>query len=74
MFENKPFICLNNERIISSNYYYDEDWYDRITGEKLDTNALEENMKVLLENYYENMKLELDISNSISVNNLLKEH
>ena len=74
MFENKPFICLNNERIISSNYYYDNEWYNRITGEKLDTNTLEENIKVLLEDYYKNMKLELDISNSISVNNLLKEH
>ena len=72
MFENKPFICLNNERIISYNYYYDEEWYNRITGEKVDINTLEENIKIMLQSYFENMKVELDISNSISVNNLLK--
>lgn len=72
MFENKPFVCLNNERIISYNYYYDEEWYNKITGEKININNLEENIKNMLQSYYQNMKLELDISNSISINNLLK--
>lgn len=64
MFKSKNFVCLNNERIITDEAYYDEQWYDRQTGEALDWEQLNE--------YYQNMKLELEISNSVSVNNLLK--
>lgn len=64
MFKSKNFVCLNNERIITDEAYYDEQWYDRQTGEILDWEQLNE--------YYQNMKLELEISNSVSVNNLLK--
>lgn len=71
-FYNKDFICLNNERIITSRYYYDECWYDIKTGEVLDWSILDEDTKTLLNEYYQDMKLELDISNSISINNLLK--
>lgn len=73
MFESKTFVCLNNERIISYKYYYDGEWYDKQTGKLLDTNELDEDVKKLLEKYYENMKKELDISNSISINNLLSK-
>jgi len=72
MFASKPFVSLNNERIISDKYYYDENWYDRNTGDMLNMEELEENTKSLLQDYYRSMKIELDISNSISVNNLLK--
>ena len=72
MFASKDFVCLNNERIITSRYYYDEYWYDRKTGEKIDIDNVEKDTKELLEVYYQNMKTELDISNSVSVNNLLK--
>lgn len=72
MFAKKDFVCLNNERIITKDYYYDEDWYDIKTGEKLDLEQLSQETKDMLEKYYKNMKLELDISNSISINNLLK--
>lgn len=72
LFANKDFVCLNNERIITSRYYYDENWYDIQTGEMLNGEELEEDIKRLLNEYYQDMKIELDISNSISINNLLK--
>ncbi len=72
MFKSKDFVCLNNERIITNGEYYDEQWYDRQTGETLEWEQLNEETKIRLNNYYQNMKIELDISNSVSVNNLLK--
>lgn len=71
-FANKDFVCLNNERIITSRYYYDEEWYDRKTGEILNWEELDEATRKLLEEYYQNMKKELDISNSVTIHNLLK--
>ena len=71
MFSSKEFVSLNNERIIGTNYYYDEDWYDIKTGEQIDINNIEEERKKVLEQYYNNMKTELEISNSIIINNLL---
>lgn len=73
MFENKDFICLNNERIISDKYYYDENWYNIENGEVLDIENVSEDVKALLNNYYNYMKTELAISNSVSINNLLKD-
>ena len=72
LFASKDFICLNNERIVSTNYYYDEEWYNIQTGEMLNMDELEEETRNLLESYYKNMKTELNISNSVIVNNLLK--
>lgn len=73
MFLSKDFVCLNNERIITSRYYFDEQWYDRMTGNKVDFDNIEKDVEELLNRYYQNMKTELAISNSISVNNLLKQ-
>lgn len=72
MFASKDFVSLNNERIIAQDYYYDEMWYDRKTGESLNMENISEETRLLLEQYEQNMKTELDISNSISINNLLK--
>ena len=72
MFGRKDFVSLNNERIIANDYYYDEEWYNRKTGEQINTETVDQNTKQMLNKYYENMKTELDISNSISINNLLK--
>ena len=72
MFASKDFVSLNNERIISSRYYYDEIWYDILTGEEVDFNTVDEEIKELLERYERQMRTELEISNSISINNLLK--
>ncbi len=72
MFGKKDFVCLNNERIISSKYYYDEKWYDIYTGKEVDMENIDKDTKEMLNRYYNDMKMELDISNSISINNLLK--
>lgn len=72
MFGLKQFVCLNNERIVTDKYYYDEQWYDINTGEILILDVLEDSEKEKLNTYYNSMKTELDISQSISVNNLLK--
>ncbi len=71
-FANKDFVCLNNGRIITSRYYYDENWYERKNGEMLIWEDLEEDTKQLLDEYYQDMQTELDISNSVSIHNLLK--
>lgn len=72
MFARKDFICLNNERIVTSRYYYDENWYRRIDGQDLKLEDISEDEKELLDEYYNDMKEELGISTSISINNLLK--
>ncbi len=71
MFGSKDFVCLNNELIITDKYYYDEGWYDRETGSFIEVDTADEDLKSMLNTYYENMKTELDISNSIVHNNLL---
>ncbi len=65
MLAKKDFICLNNERIVTDKFYYDELWYDLETGE-----IVEENDE--LKKYYEFMQKELEISKSIVLENLLK--
>ena len=72
MFARKDFICLNNERIVTSRYYFDEKWYQIKDGAEIQIEELSQDEKELLEDYYEKMRRELDISISISINNLLK--
>ncbi len=72
MFARKDFICLNNERIVTSRYYFDEKWYRIKDGEEINLEELPQDERELLEDYYEKMRRELDISISISINNLLK--
>ena len=72
MFARKKFISLNNERIVTSRYYYDEKWFRRSDGAEIDLEEIPEDEKELLYEYYNDMKEELDISTSISINNLLK--
>ena len=72
MFNRKDFICLNNERIVTSRYYYDEKWYRRDNGEEINLEEISEDERKLLEGYYNDMKKELGISISISINDLLK--
>ncbi|MBR3255470.1 MAG: sulfatase-like hydrolase/transferase [Clostridia bacterium] len=70
MFDSKNYVTLNNERIITDKYYYDGDWYEIKSGNKLDLNSLTKEEKQKLDNYYNEMKLQLDLSISISINNL----
>lgn len=72
MFARKDFISLNNERIVTSRYYYDERWFRRSDGMEIDLEEISEEERELLDEYYNDMKEELDISTSISINNLLK--
>ena len=72
MFARKDFISLNNERIVTSRYYFDEKWYRIKDGAEINVEELPQDEKELLEDYYKNMKKELDMSISISINNLLK--
>lgn len=74
IFASKEFVSLNNERIITNKYYYDENWYDIKTGNQLDMKSLDEDIKELLERYYNYMKKELEISNSVTINNLLAQN
>ena len=71
MFARKDFICLNNERIVTSRYYFDEKWYRIKDGSEINIEELQQDERELLEDYYEKMRKELDISISISINNLL---
>ena len=64
MLAKKDFICLNNERIVTDKFYYDENWFSIETGE------IEENEE--LKKYYDFMQKELEISKSIVLENLLK--
>lgn len=72
MFAKKDFICLNNERIVTSRYYYDEKWFRIANGEELNLEEISQEERELLEEYYNDMNKELDISASISINNLLE--
>lgn len=68
MFYNKNFVCLNNERIITDKYYYNGEWYNIETGNNIDKIKIQE-----LDDYYNFMTAELDLSISININNLLKK-
>ncbi len=65
MLGNKNFVCLNNERIITDKYYFDEKWHDINSGNEVP--ITEE-----LNKYYNYMKDELDISKSVILYDMLK--
>ena len=72
MFAKKDFICLTNEKIVTSRYFYNQYWYVIDTGEELDLNNISEDERELLDSYMNDMRYELDISKSLTINNLLK--
>lgn len=72
MFGDKDFVCLNNEIIVTSDYYYDDKWYYIVNGEEVNLDNIIPEEKAKLDNYYNDMKTELELSNSIIVNNLLE--
>lgn len=73
IFASKDFVCLNNERIIAKDYYYDQDWFVIETGEKVDFENISQDEREMLNEYYGYMRRELDISFSVNINNLLKQ-
>ena len=77
MFNKKDFVILNNQRIITDKYYYDENWYDIESGKLIEISdenlgEKEREIKEKLDKYYSYMTRELEISNSVIINNLLK--
>lgn len=73
IFDGKPSVIINNGKIITSEYYYDaSDWYYLSTGEKIDLTTISEDLKNQLNEHVKQMKIELGISNSMVVQNLLK--
>ena len=74
IFASKDFICLNNERIISKDYYYDQEWFVIETGEKVDFDKISQEEREMLNEYYGYMRKELDISFSVNINDLLKNN
>lgn len=75
MFERDSYITINNGKIITREYLFDGGlWYRLDNGEKLDFNSLDEKTKERLIVYEEETIKELDISNSVIVNNLLQNN
>ena len=74
IFNNKDYSCINNAKVITEKYYYDGEWKLLETGEIIDKNTLEASEKDKLEKYEEKMYLELDMSKSVVVKNLLKDN
>ncbi len=74
IFEEKPYVCINNGKIIAEKYYYDtEKWLVLETGEILDMENMEEDLKKRLDRNVEYANKELEISMSILAGNLLKD-
>ena len=72
MWGTKDFACLNNGIIVTDKYYYNGEWYDKSTGEKIDMNNITQEEKKLFDDYIRYMEEELTISNSVVLNNLLR--
>ena len=72
IFGNKDFACLNNGIIVTDKYYYNAEWFSRQNGEKIDMENVDEELRAKLNQYVDWMNEELNISNAIILNNLLK--
>lgn len=74
MFSSKNYAVISNGNIVTQEYYFlNDSWYYINSGEEVDMENLDIQTKEILLEYEENMRLELDISNSIPINNLLKK-
>ncbi len=73
MFSNKKIASISNHDIVTENYYYcDNNWYEIESGKIVDVDTLDEKTRCKLAEYVYNTELELEISSSILINNLLK--
>lgn len=74
IFEQKPYVCINNGKIITDKYYYDaENWYYLENGEAVDMQNIDEETKNALTKNVEYTDKELGISMSVLTENLLKD-
>ena len=75
IFDGKPYVVINNGKIVTKNYLYDgSDWYNLLDGKKVVLDELPEETKQELNDYVSWSIKELGISNSIVVENLLKSN
>jgi phosphoglycerol transferase MdoB-like AlkP superfamily enzyme len=75
IFNRNSYVAINNGKIVTKEYYYDGDkWLVLSTGKELDLTSLSEEEQTLLNSYVTDALLELDISNSVMVNNLLQNN
>lgn len=72
-FSKKDYAYINNGDIVTDKFYYNNGWYYIDTGEKVDLEVLDEKIREKLNEYVRNCVVELDISYSIPINNLLKD-
>lgn len=73
IFNRNSYITINNGKVITSKYLHDgTGWFSLEDGSKLNTSNLSEIEQELLETYKKQAITELDISNSVMVNNLLQ--
>lgn len=73
IFSRKPYVCINNGKIITDEYYYDtEKWYLLKTGKVLEMDNIDEKLKLVLEKDVEYANKEIGISMSVLTENLLK--
>lgn len=71
IFRKRDYTCINNGKIITSDYLYNGNWYELKTGESVDIDLLDPLQKEKLEWYIDKMETELGISKSVVINNLL---
>ena len=75
VFKAKPYVCINNGKAITDEYYYDtENWYVLATGEKVDMDLLDEETKKYLNKVVDYTNKEIGISMSVLTENLLKDN
>lgn len=72
IFGNKDFACLNNGIIVTNDFYYNGEWYKKSDGTKINMNEIDGITRGRLSYYETCMEQEINISNSIVLNNLLK--
>lgn len=75
IFEHKPYVCINNGKIITDEFYYDSEcWYYLENGKKVDMTQINEQTKKNLDLIVEYSEKEIGLSMSVLTENLLKDH
>lgn len=75
IFEHKPYVCINNGKIITDEFYYDsESWYYLKSGDKVDMESIDVETKNKLDSIVKNAEKEIGLSMSVLTENLLKDH
>ncbi len=73
IFSTKDYAYISNTHIVTSEFYYSDDgWHYIKTGEEVDLNNITEKQKRVLLKHEENMNIELNLSRSLLINNLLR--